>query len=247
MCTATWWSDSARYELFFSRDERKDRSPGIEPKLHSKEGVKYICPRDPDGGGTWILVNEYGLTVSLLNQYPESPAPMKQPRISRGRLVELLASCRDIDSVTRKVELIDLAHYEGFLLMVIEPGNEGCLYRWDTHSLSIDAQAKASLPVTSSSFMSDEVIEARRKLFADMVAGNEDPSSEKLREFHHYSMPEAASHSVFMQRDDSETVSLCQIEVGPEAILMSYQPKQLGEKRFGQAVTVRLTPHACLV
>lgn len=247
MCTATWWSDSERYELFFSRDERKDRSIGLEPSLHCKDGVRYICPRDPDGGGTWILVNEYGLTLSLLNQYPEDPAPLKRPRISRGRLVEQLASCHKTDDVTTKLKAMDLGHYEGFLLMALESGSEGCLYRWDTHGLEVDDHAKASLPVTSSSFMSAEVIETRRKLFAEMVVGDKDPSSDKLREFHQHTMPEAASHSVFMQRDDSETVSLCQVEVGPEGILMSYQPKEPGQKRFGRAVTLRLTPHVCLV
>lgn len=245
MCTVTWWSDPERYELFFSRDERMDRAEGLAPRLHSLQGTRYLCPRDPDGGGTWIFVNDHCLTLCLVNQYPEAVAPLKQPRISRGRLVESFANCDSIEQVTRKLFGTDLRHYEGFRMVALQPGSEGCLYTWDTHTMDVNDQARTFLPITSSSYMNADVVRARRKLFAELVVKGEDTSSDRLRAFHQRYMPEASSHSVFMQRDDSGTVSLCQVAVGPGRIEMNYQPKLKDEQRFGKAVTQILNPRPC--
>ena len=35
-----------------------------------------IAPIDADGGGTWIAANERGLTVCLLNHYPDAGEPL---------------------------------------------------------------------------------------------------------------------------------------------------------------------------
>ncbi len=243
MCTATWWSDAGRYELFFSRDERRDRSPGLPPSEHSLDGVHYLCPRDPDGGGTWLLVNDYALTLCLLNQYPANPAPLLPPRISRGKLVESLAACDSPGEVGRQLEAMDLRHYDGFLLLAVGLASAR-RFTWDTHTLEIGERESIRQPVTSSSFMPEEVMLTRQHLFAEMVAGQADPSPEKLEAFHQHFMPEASTHSVFMQRDDSETVSLCQVEASAEEIKLAYAPKHPTEPRFLEPVTVSLNPRA---
>jgi len=245
MCTVTWWSDSERYELFFSRDERKDRAKGLSPACHEQEGITYLCPRDPDGGGTWLLVNDQHLTVCLVNQYPDDPAPLSQPRISRGRLVEAMASCGGVEAVSRRLLGMDLRHYEGFQLIALVPGSKGCLYHWDTRQLSVRDQARSFLPVTSSSFLGNEVVSRRRELFSRLVAGGGDPSPEVLRRFHQQFAPEAAAHSVFMQREDAETVSLCQVTAGPRGIELAYRPKEPGQQCFAEAVVTRLSPRSC--
>lgn len=243
MCTATWWSDAGRYELFFSRDERLDRSAGLAPMEYEHEGVRYLCPRDPDGGGTWLLVNEYALTLCLLNQYPQQPAPVKQPRISRGRLVESLAACQSPDVTSRVLQGQDLRHYEGFLLLAV--GLHGARrFRWDTRQLTMEADARLQPLLTSSSFMSDDVLLTRQHLFEQMVAAHGDPSPQKLDAFHRHFMPDASTHSVFMQRPDSQTVSLCQVAVSPERISLAYSPKHPVEPRFLAAQVNALTPRA---
>ena len=31
------------------------------PRVRTQRGVSFLSPRDPDGGGTWMLANERGL------------------------------------------------------------------------------------------------------------------------------------------------------------------------------------------
>lgn len=243
MCTATWWSDAGRYELFFSRDERRDRRPGLPPSAHELDGVRYLCPRDPDGGGTWLLVNDHALTLCLLNQYPDKPAPVLQPRVSRGKLVESLAACDSPGEVGRRLQAMELRHYDGFLLLAVGLVSAR-RFRWDSRTLEIGERESIQQPVTSSSFMPDEVMITRQRLFAEMVAGQGDPSPQKLEAFHRHFMPNASAHSVFMQRDDSQTVSLCQVEASAAEIKLTYAPKHPTEPRFLKPVTASLTPRA---
>src|SRR5687768_2764715 len=69
MCTLTWLEQDDGYFVAFSRDERRSRAPGIGPKVFERAGVKWIAPIDAEAGGTWLAVNELGLTLALLNGY----------------------------------------------------------------------------------------------------------------------------------------------------------------------------------
>ena len=99
MCTLSWVYHSKGYRLLFTRDEGRGRSPALPPEIRSADPIearehsygtaeemdsarshigspatqnrdlKYLAPRDPDGGGTWILVNAAGVTICLLNHY----------------------------------------------------------------------------------------------------------------------------------------------------------------------------------
>jgi uncharacterized protein with NRDE domain len=69
MCTVTWLMEADSYTVFFNRDELKTRSHALHPAIKEQNGVRYIAPVDLDGGGTWIGVNEFGLTCGLLNNH----------------------------------------------------------------------------------------------------------------------------------------------------------------------------------
>ncbi len=76
MCTVSWRAARDGYDLFFNRDELHTRAPELPPALSERDGVRFLAPRDGDHGGTWLAVNEHGLTVCLLNDYanPWRPA-----------------------------------------------------------------------------------------------------------------------------------------------------------------------------
>ena len=62
MCTLTWGRDEAGgLEVFFNRDERKTRPVAEPPALDELNGVRFLSPRDPKGGGAWMIANELGL------------------------------------------------------------------------------------------------------------------------------------------------------------------------------------------
>ena len=82
MCTVTWVHEQAGgYHLFSSRDEKRTRSVALTPELYETSGVRWMAPLDPDGGGSWVAVNEFGFSVCLLNGNG-TPGTL-----SRGRLV----------------------------------------------------------------------------------------------------------------------------------------------------------------
>jgi hypothetical protein len=115
MCTVTWVHDDEGYRLFCNRDELNTRTLAEPPKVFERDGVRFLAPRDPDFGGTWISVNEAGLTVCLLNganigggvsAHRNSPA-------SRGTLVMECAGCLSQDEVARGIEDLDSIARQG--------------------------------------------------------------------------------------------------------------------------------------
>lgn len=76
MCTVSWDTSSTADLLWFNRDEQRSRSVAEPPRQHNlPEGLSVLSPVDPDGGGTWIGVNECGLIVCLLNAYDLGTPP----------------------------------------------------------------------------------------------------------------------------------------------------------------------------
>ncbi len=70
MCTVTWLQRDDGYEVFCNRDELRTRKPAQPPRLDERNGVRYLAPVDADAGGAWVGVNEFGLTLCLVNHYP---------------------------------------------------------------------------------------------------------------------------------------------------------------------------------
>ena len=68
MCTVSWLRQSNGYQLFCNRDEKRTRRPSSGPQLLVRDGVRFLAPIDADFGGTWIAVNEFGLSLVLVNR-----------------------------------------------------------------------------------------------------------------------------------------------------------------------------------
>lgn len=241
MCTATWWNSANGYELFFNRDELKTRADGLPPTEQTLGGVRYLAPTDPTGGGTWLLVNEFGLTICLINQYPENAVLPGQRRISRGQLVRSLADCVDQNTVRARMNAADLSRYEAFLLIAVEPARPGHLMHWDTHQLLCRDETEAPQPYTSSSHLPEEVLHSRRQRFAELVRlRGGDPTPDDLRAFHEQFAPQTAAHSVCMQREDAATVSLSHVAVDARTITLEYSPRLRGAQGFARAHRAQL-------
>ena len=85
MCTLTYLLNDFGDELFFNRDEQRSRLPTIPPKFNQTRNAIY--PVDPQGEGTWLAVNQQGLTLALLNYYQ---APFNNtPHIVRTSKLEV--------------------------------------------------------------------------------------------------------------------------------------------------------------
>jgi hypothetical protein len=81
MCTVSWIHQGSGYQLLCNRDEKRTRRPASAPQLLTRNNVRFVAPIDGDSGGTWVAVNEFGLSLVLLNRAPSSAAKT-EPRIA---------------------------------------------------------------------------------------------------------------------------------------------------------------------
>lgn len=161
MCTVSWLLANDGYQVFFNRDEQKGRALAHAPKYFNDLGVKYLMPVDPVGGGSWIAMNQAGLSICLLNYYQQKPAGKKL--ISRGLLVKSLVSNTSLTKIRSALNKLPLQRYAAFTLLVFPShltAKTGDVYavRWDGCELST---VTAVSPMVSSSVALAEVTNYR--------------------------------------------------------------------------------------
>lgn len=211
MCTLTYLLHENGYELFFNRDEQHSRLLALPPKFNQINGAIY--PIDPQGGGTWIAVNQQGLSLALLNYY-QAPFNLNPNIVSRGQLILSLLQIQG--DVIKQLQRMDLSIYQPFQLCIfpeklsLESQKVYC-FKWDGTAL---CSAQTYLPITSSSIDFNNVSQKRQQRFIQLVDINA-PQSDQLKAFHH-SIDTIGKYSVYMQREDAQTVSISHISVGNE-------------------------------
>lgn len=224
MCTVSWVHTATGYELFCNRDERHTRPLAWPPRLRERHGVRFIAPIDGESGGTWIGVNQYGLTLALLNRYDVLAGPPREEYLSRGwLLLELLDSVAPLH-VQQRLQARRLTAFQPFTLAAVAVSEPACLFQWDGCQLTIEDKAEAQLPLTSSSFATAEVVAERRAQFAQLPL-NADHSSSVLANYHQSHTPAPGAFSVCMHRDNAQTVSYSHIQVAAAQITFNYFPQ----------------------
>jgi hypothetical protein len=226
MCTVSWIHRTGGYELFCNRDEKRTRPIALPPKLQSRAGVRFLTPVDPQSGGTWIAVNQFGISICLLNGYPThkpSIAPT-QPVTSRGLIpVQLIAAASTSECILQLQQLV-LAPFAPFTLLVLQPDKPAIITTWDGRRIAVEHPTDPPLPLTSSSFESHRVSIARRQQFIVRLrrAGRVSPTL--LHEFHRSHGEPHNAYSSCMHRADSETVSFSRVIVDRNRIGFLYSP-----------------------
>jgi hypothetical protein len=217
MCTVTWSHDHAGYTVWFNRDEQRTRPPAQPPHLHHVQGVAFLSPRDPQGGGTWLAVNQFGLTVGLLNYYAAGLHARSATPRSRGLLVRDLAPSSSLPDLWTRVAGLELEHYPPFVLMGWSSAGDAESLRWDGRQREARALTEADCPVTTSSFESEAVVARRTERFRTGALAGED-----LRAYQLSRDPQGDAYSVWMSRPDAHTVSLSRVTVQPARITFAY-------------------------
>ena len=227
MCTVSWLRrpiDSAEanvgaYELFFNRDELKTRKPALPPRLKTIDGVKMLTPEDGDAGGTWMAVNEYGLTVCLLNYYDRPYELMSgESFTSRGLLVLALAGKRSVSEAQHYLDTESMRHYRAFHVLMLDK-SDCASATWNGERITHDSAPLC--PMSSSSYETQFVITGRQRLFRDIFASST-PSPEALFEFQQSHLPEKGPFSVCMHRPEAGTVSHSHVRVTDDLAEYSY-------------------------
>lgn len=222
MCTASWHRGLSGYRLFFNRDELRTRGEARAPQLFERDGVRALAPVDGDGGGSWIGVNQHGLSLGLLNGYQDE-LPRDAGRLeSRGGVVtRLLFEATHADLEEGLAEL-PFERLRGFRLLVLDAAGEARLHRWDGRELSLGLLPE--LPLTSSSRDPEGAGRARRQHLEALRQRHGELSERVLVDFHTSHEPERGARSTCMHRDDASTVSASWIAVEEERVLFRYAP-----------------------
>lgn len=222
MCTVSWFFNENGYELFFNRDELRTRQIALPPAIYQAEGTRFIAPIDKDAGGTWIGVNQYGLSLCLLNYYHSTPQRSYNDRdyISRGQLVKSLLTCRSPIEVIQHTEVFDWQQFRPFSLVIFAPGEPVKSLTWNGDSEQLQT-AGITAPLASSSFQPENVINGRRQQFLSATPFD---SATLYRNYHASHLPEKGAYSVCMHRPDACSVSFSHIAVREAEIAFHYTP-----------------------
>jgi len=224
----TWHDEPGGYRMFFNRDERRERKPATPPAVLRRGDTRFVAPLDGDFGGTWIAVNEFGLSVCLLNGFPPAGAVAVRDRsdyTSRGHLTLTLIESPTAARVAGRLREIELEPYRPFVLFVIEPGAGGVLAEWSGSSLQISDGRPPRQPIVSSSFFTEEVRRNRVAVFGRLRerSGALSPQALHLK-YHRSHLPDRGPHSPCMHRPDASTVSFAHIHVTETAVCFDYVP-----------------------
>jgi hypothetical protein len=225
MCTVSWSASRGGYDLFFNRDELNTRSPETPPASAQQDGVNFVTPRDRDHGGTWLLANEFGLTISLLNDYGNAWLPAAaEPRFSRGHVVFACAAATGHASVIGVVNRQPLRRTPAFHLVVLSPEEGPLVLHWNGTTLARRFRS-AHLPLlSSSSYETAGVIARRTARFGAMVRSPREPAIEELAAFHRQHERDCGADSVLMRRPDAATRSIIHVSVRDGGIGLRYTP-----------------------
>ena len=230
MCTLTWWTgDDGGYEIFFNRDEMKSRPLASPPELSEKNRVRFLSPRDSAAGGTWMLVNEFGVTIALLNWYSQQTATGRiENKRSRGQLVLELGDVKDLDSLRQRLIAFDPEEFQPFRLLAFFPGNSDLdidYWQWSGTG-EFERTDHPPMPICSSSFDRETVIKTREVDLRKALSDGAGPG--RLWNYHHnLGSPESSASTVRMNRPDAQTWSISRITVDPDKVRFLYEAEAL--------------------
>ena len=231
MCTVAFVPlEGGGYLLGHNRDERPVRVPGEPPRLMADAACRALAPRDPEAGGTWIAVNEAGITVCVLNAADRSPDRLPAVPRSRGLVVQDLACAASLEKtrahLSRAQDL--LARTRAFHVVAVEPGwHAGGTarvgrFRWDGIDGSWETADAPAIFVSSLLYPIEVEQERTARWRARLGQGPLD--REALAAFLSGHEPERGPLSVCMHREDAGTVSRTLVEVTRHAAVMRYRP-----------------------
>jgi Transport and Golgi organisation 2 len=214
MCTVSWLHrDDGSYELLSNRDEKRTRGQALAPRIGTRNGVQFIAPIDSDHRGTWIGVNECGLSLCLLNGLNNVGQAVPPARKSRGLVVLELLPNPSSSAVLAQLTTAPLLDFGPFTLLILEPATPPIAFAWNGTTGRIIDQPEP--PLISSSFNPVGVERARKAAFQ---------RAPTLRGFHASHAHGPSAYSTCMHRPDAETVSFSHVTVEPATVSVSYSP-----------------------
>jgi uncharacterized protein with NRDE domain len=226
MCTVTLTSRTGGgYLLGGNRDEQKNRERGLPPGISVSKGVRYLAPVDAKAGGTWIAINEAGISLAILNRYSgnkfQPDLPSEPP--SRGMIISGLIHYKDMDSI--KKELIsgfDATQYRPFALIAVSPSGESIRWDWNGEDFKVSNSKFPPSIWVSSGYNQALVTKVREELFDELLSERDLINVDSIKQIHSSEKPEPGPLAISMEFMHVQTVSSTIVEYAKEGIRMHY-------------------------
>lgn len=221
MCTVTFIARKRGYALGMNRDEKLTRAQGLPPEERLVEGRRVICPSEPTGG-TWIALNETGVTYALINWYSIT-ARVKSAAASRGEIVIGVSALDNESSVAARLQELSLRHTNPFRLIGIFPVTGQIIeWRWDLKRLVHKTHPWKTQQWISSGFDEQAAQRIRSKTFEQAQRQKSANSLDWLRRLHRSHAPRVGPLSTCMHRADAATVSYTEVGVSHYEACLRY-------------------------
>jgi hypothetical protein len=224
MCTVTVVPHEQGVRLLCNRDERRARPPALPPQVHALGRRRAIFPVDPQGGGTWVGVNDSGLMVALLNVHRITGASGRAPRQSRGLVVSELLRCRALTDVAAAVENLDSSAFEPFRVVIVHGADVAVATSLGSSPIDCSIRPLPAPRLFTSSSLGDDLVgPPRQRLFERMVTRSASGWLGGQACFHDHQWSRRPEISVRMERNDALTVSRTTIDITERGPRLLYE------------------------
>ncbi len=242
MCTVSFIPTSKGFLLGMNRDEQRVRAKALPPDIHECGSLSALYPSEPSGG-TWIGLNETGLTIALINWYSK-PQLKAAPVFSRGAIIPRILASNSADSAERLLRELQLDRLNPFRLIMISH-RERTIKEFQSDSITL---SKIHHPWErnhwfSSGFEEPVVDIIRTQTCAEMIQDSETVSLQApniLRNLHRSHAPEKGPYSICMHREDACTVSFTEVIVVNSVATVSYHAGTPCEVSIEDNITLSL-------
>jgi uncharacterized protein with NRDE domain len=226
MCTVTFIARKNGYVLGMNRDEQLTRVKALPPMRQQINDRAALFPSEP-GGGTWIGVNDAGVTIALINWYSVEERVSADP-ISRGQLARSAMAAIEADSADQILKRFPLERTNPFRLIgVFRDTKQVIEWQWNLSSVRRVAHDWKTNVWISSGFDETGAQVMRRQVFNGQIENGRANNSHWLRAFHASHSPACGPYSVCMHRKDAATVSYTEVAASRRGARMGYSPGPL--------------------
>lgn len=228
MCTVTLVARRNGYVLGMNRDEKRTRIAGLPPKIQVLHGRSVLFPSEPDGG-TWIALNNSGVTLALINWYA-IPARVELNAVTRGKVVKAACIADSADEAEQLIAELPLQRINPFRLIGVFPDLRQVVeWQWNKKCLKRKPHTWRTQQWISSGFDEPRAQRIRNQTFRRAQFQKDCGTSLWLRRLHRSHAPECGPFSTCMHRADACTVSYTEVNVSPGRTSMRYHSTALCE------------------
>lgn len=226
MCTVTYYPTGDGYMLFFNRDESRARPLCKSPRKTNSGKIEVIYPTDTASHGTWLAVNQIGITLCQLNALDYRNRYNTHGEKSRARIVKKLLSCHSEEDIRTTFNLLNVNHYSGFELIAIipRPDREPKILHWIWNGKILQSYHNHSGPQlwSTSPLPLDEIKVYRKNLWTELQVKNPVITWDVLKSFHCNEGEKPTERSLAMKSDSIKTINISGILVSPDTVKFEY-------------------------